>query len=626
MQQKFNQKQDLQSFSSNTCFLKRRMGLITLSKNECSIWAKKIVLALEYLQIVSQILIVCCDDYVYKTRESDEYLDKKYFFDIFTYFFKLINPSFLISFKESNATTASILCLVFAFSLLKLGLFGYIVYSAYNQKLEENSILACLWRRVYRLQGRILCFFVTSFSIRSLLGLENEGFHLYGIGRPGCIVLYSLLMAIEYAFSFYLETQFCYRLPSKSFLSSKGFQMQLVTLSQKIMLQIIQISFKASSLACLWVFTSINLLFCLLRSHIFYSTFSLYKIQALLSQSDFMSIVNSFSIACFFQTLLKAADYQYFDSNFPLILGIVLSVFIMKESREYLNQVFLSLLTQKCENYSPDLLIHKISLTVQLEKKMEIPKETNSKYDLDYLITKAEESRISDVFDIQSEEPQNDRRSMVLNFLEKLSERHPKNSLIKLHIAKVCAKKSELYARAIKISAELAKNSWSQNYITFSFLLEKIQKTITQTSTTGNTKLDLYEYVKSQLFFEELKNEISQQTQLTVDLCKNILQNVTDIGVIFDYAQTIHKHRVIIEKKMANSSSKIPELFLAPVKLWAEYQLVLDFSLHDYQKFNDIYLSKYIKCDKHFKSSDLVQENLYQETNAFLILSGTKDE
>ena len=623
MQQHY-QKKDLQSFSRNTSFLKRRMGFLTLYKVEYSIWIEKILLFLEYAQLISQIMIVCCDDYTFKVGESDYYLDKKYFFDIITYFFKLINPSFLISFRESNETTASILCLVFAFSMLKLALLGYITYIAYSKKQEENPILVGLWRWIYKLQARVMCFFVTSFWVRSLLGLENEGFHLFGIGRPGCIVIYSLLTAVEYIFSFYLETQFCYRLSSKSFLASKGFQMQLVTLTQKIILQMIQVSFKTPSLACLWVLTSTNLLFCLVRSHFFYATLPLYKIQALMYQSDLINVVNSLGIACFFQTLLKAAHYKEFDSNFSIILAIALSLLSSKVFRGYLNQLILDLLTKNTKNYLPDLLLHKISFTVQLGKKLERPGEKNRKFDWTCLIAKAEYSRMEDIFDIQSGEIQNDMRLVYLDYLDNLSKRFPKNSLLKLHIAKICAKKSELYARAIKISADVVKNSWSQNYITFSFLLYKIQKAITQASTTSNTKLDLYTYVKSQLFFEELKNEISQQTQLTIDLCKNILQDVTEIGTIFNYAQEIHKHRVKIEKKMINFSSKIPEHFINPVKLWAEYQLVLNFSLHDYQKYNEVYTNKYSKCEKYFKAQDLTQENLYQETNAFLLLSGQK--
>ncbi len=616
-------KQDLQSFSRKTSFWKRRMGFMTINRAESSIWIERIILFLEYSQLISQILVVCCDSYVYKSAESDTYVDKKYFFDIITYIFGLLNPSFLISFKDCNRTIGSTLGVVFGVSLLKLALFGYIMWISSSKRSEEGSpILIGLWKWVFRGQGRVLCFFITSFWIRSLLGMENEGFRLFGIGKLGCIIIFSILILVENTFSIILETQFCYRLPTKNFLSSKGFQMQLVTLTQKIVLQIIHVSFKTPSLACLLVFTSTNMVFCLLRSQIFYTTLPLYKIQALRYQSDLMNIVNSLSIACFFQTLLKATEYSGIDSIFPIIFAIVLSVLSVKVSRGYINRLIQSLLLIKDFNsisYSPDLLIHKMSLTKHLGKKLQMPGKKNPKFDWVCLITETKNHILK-----KEKEISHDHNEIFLDFLEKLSQRFTKNSLIKLHIAKICAKNPELYARAIKMSADIAKNYWSQDYITFSFLLNKIEKSITQAFTTSDAQLDIFTYINSQVFLEELKNEVSQQTRLTIELCKNILQDVTDIGAIFDHAQEIHQYRMKIEKKMDNFSRKIPEHFMTPVKLWAEYQLVLNFSLHDYQKYSDIYSSKYSKWEKYFKAQNLTQENLYQETNAFLLLAGQK--
>jgi len=630
MQKSHNSQQDLQSFSQNSSFFKRRIGTLTLYETQNTPSIDKLILFIEYFQLISQIFVICCDDYTNKTPETDSALDKKYIFEIITYFFKLINPSFLINFTESNGITASILCLVFAFSLFKILLFGYITYVAYYKKDKgRNSFLIALWRWIWKLQTRNFCFFITSFWVKSLLGLENQGFNLFGMRRPICIVLYCCLIAIEYIFSIYLKTQFYYRLPTKKFLSSKSFDLQLSTLIHKLALQIIQISFKTNSLTCRWAFTSINLLFCLFKNRIFYGKLPLYHFKALLSQSDLMSIVNSFSVACFFQTLLKAANYQEFDSNFPLIFGILLSILIAKVSRGYINQVILNLLTKNSKNYSPNLLVHKICLIKQLERKLEKPGKRNPKFDWVSLIAATEHSRLNYIFNIeeenhQTQNHQNDRNSIFLNFLENLSKKFPKSSLVKLHIAKLCAKKPELYARAIKISADLAKNSWSKNYITFLFLLDKIQKSITQASMTSNTKLDLYTYVKSQLFFEELKNEISQQTQLTIDLCSNIMKEVTEIGTIFNHAQEIHKYRMKVQKKMLDISCKLPEHFIAPLKLCADYHLVLNFSFHDSQKYIDLYTNKYFKCEKYFKAPNLIQENLYQNTNSFLLLSGQK--
>jgi len=620
-------KQDLQSFSQTRFFLKKRIGLMTFYDVEYSKLTEMLILFLEYSQLISQVLLVCSSTYTATDSENDFAIDKKFFFDFITYSFKLTNPSFLISFQEYNKNNGSILGILIACTILKFALLAYITFIAYYENCKGSHFLIMLWKWIYRLQTRVLCFFVTSFWLRSLLGNETEGFRLFGMGKIAGRSILSLLIPIEYIFSAYMVMQFCYRLPTKNFLSSKSFNMELLTLAQKLVLQIVHLSFRNDSIACAWVFTVLNLFFCMARTQKFYRTLPLYNLQALRFKGDLVSIVNSLSIACIFQTLLRASDYNYFDSNFVLIIWIILSILMVKLSRGYLNQLILGLLTRSSKKYSPELLVHKICLTKQLREKVEVPGEKNSKYQWSYLLSQAENAKAEQVFGVKLENDLQNHQELdtiFLRFLDNISTKYPNNSLIKLHIADICAKKPELYARTIKISSDLAKNLWSKNYITFSFLLYKIENSIIQTSIKSDTKLDLFTYVKSQIFFEEFKNEISKQTQLTIDLCKNIVKEVTEIGTIFNYAQEIHKFRIQIQKKMLDITHKLPEHFIEPLKICADYHLSLNFSFYDYQKYIELYTNKLSKCEKYFKAPTLIQENLYQDTNAFVLLSGQR--
>jgi len=110
---------------------------MTLFEAENSIYTEKLILVLEYAQLVSQILIVCCNKFSSNDTSSELIEDKKLLFDWITYFFKLTNPSFLMHFKGSNTTTAIILSIVLVCVLLKFVLFGYIVYLAYSKNTRE---------------------------------------------------------------------------------------------------------------------------------------------------------------------------------------------------------------------------------------------------------------------------------------------------------------------------------------------------------------------------------------------------------------------------------------------------------------------------------------------------------
>ena len=66
----------------------------------------------------------------------------------------------------------------------------------------------------------------------------------------------------------------------------------------------------------------------------------------------------------------------------------------------------------------------------------------------------------------------------------------------------------------------------------------------------------------------------------------------------------------------------LPDQNLGPLLLYAEYHLILNYSGDYYEKLRNLWNQKYVKYTKHLNGMGLTEENLYQHSNAFLLLSG----
>ncbi|RZK14873.1 MAG: hypothetical protein EOO43_15750 [Flavobacterium sp.] len=98
-------------------------------------------------------------------------------------------------------------------------------------------------------------------------------------------------------------------------------------------------------------------------------------------------------------------------------------------------------------------------------------------------------------------------------------------------------------------------------------------------------------------------------------------------GIIYQNAELISKSKILIQKKMMKIIHRVPEYFLHPLLMFAEYSVLLNYSIDDHAKYNDAYARKYQKFSKVLEgSSVLCEENLYENDTAFLIISADKLE
>jgi len=475
---------------------------------------------------------------------------------------------------------------------------------------------------------------MTSFWVRAILEHDESGYSLFGMNSDANKAIAGLMIAVEFLFSLVLETQFGYILPTKNFLASKSQTIQLVTLLQKFFIQVLQLSLNASFSSGGWAVSICNLILSLAKNHYYYRTLPIYKVAALFFQGDLLNLVITLHFTCFVQVLLYKAGYEKADMGFIIITWIILSILMINVFRGALRRVLFKLITiEKISGSSTEFLLHKIIISKELDKLEKIPGERNDKYDFSHLLNTAHTLNLKAVFNLKAEtglyfdERSNRKealRKIYIGYLEDLAMKYPRNSLVKLFQAQICAKNPDLYTKTIKIASQLRQQQWSINYLTSSFLLYEIEKSIMADYENSEVNLDLLTYLESTINVENLKEQMLKLTEQKISICTNILGDICNIGTIFNNSMSIHHIKNKVNKKVQTLVDTLPDNYVSPLLLFAEYKILMDYSLHDYERFYKLYTQRYFKYEKQFNEMDLTQDNLYQEQNIFLILSGKK--
>ena len=613
----------LESFCQNKSSIKIKVALLTFHNGKFSTWIEKLILLFEYLQLISQSLLL------YESAQNFSQTSEKTFINGVFYFFKLVNPCYLLSYNEDQKLVTFCLTALICYTFLRVLLLGYVFLVALKG-FKKISWLISLWQWIFKLQGRIAYFFIASFWTRLIVNNSEseDSYSLYGTGNSGNVGIGIIMITIEFLFSLTMETQFCFVLPSKSFLSSKNTVMQVATLVQKFLIHVLQMSFKSDFQVMLWINGVINFLFSLARHIYFYRTLSLYKLQALIAQGYLLGLVLAANIAGIFQSIVWASSYSDEDNaDLIIVVWILLGILLAKLSRGVLHETMTKLFTGENEG-SPELLLHKLCIFKEILKKAGIPGEHNDNYHFYCLLKWTIISNIKLIFSIKdpnllnTEKLRENRLKIFTSFLEDLASKYPKNTMIKLFQAHIYAKDPALYIKTITIAAELQQKEGLNNYLTSTFLLYKIEKVILADYEKCPVKLDLLSYMENKITIEKLKKQILKIIENKITICSNILDNQCNIGTIFKSSQTIYQIKTETDKKIKTLISTLPDCYDSPFLLFAEYTFLVNYSLKESRKYKDIYTQRFNKHDKYFQSLALSEDNLYQDQNAFLILSG----
>ena len=75
-----------------------------------------------------------------------------------------------------------------------------------------------------------------------------------------------------------------------------------------------------------------------------------------------------------------------------------------------------------------------------------------------------------------------------------------------------------------------------------------------------------------------------------------------------------------------NILQNVPEYYLEPLMLIARYFLKVNYSVGDYNEYKKNFIIKAQRYEKYYQKDDIVQENLYQNTNIVLMISDQKGD
>jgi len=493
-----------------------------------------------------------------------------------------------------------------------------------------NSWLIWLWRWIYRLQTRVMYFLFTSFWVKLMIEAKEQDFRLFGMHKFPIFALGSLMILMESFLSLAFETQLCYFLPTKNFLSSKNYNLQLTTFFQKLIIQLLVICVKSDSEALAWIVSIIGMIMGMIRFYELFRKLTLYQTKALFLQASLLSMVISASFAHFMNLVLKKSDYERTTGiNFVIITWVLLALLMGKMSFEALKSLILSTLVGHPDNdrfMTPEMLIHKVIFAKDLEKNEIIPTLKTSNCQFQYLVLLQHNLNLQQDFGESETLSEEMKNKIYLQYSQELLKKYPENFLIKLHLAYRSFKNSgEPIAKIIKMVNEIQGREWSNKYLSSSLLLKEIEESILKAGNDESQKtFDLFKYVKSRILIENIQNKMLKQAELQIKVCNNILKDVSDIGQIHNSAQKISKLKAMIKKETEKLSKVMPENYISPLLCYAEYFLVLNYSVKDFEKYYEMYTQRHTRVQKFFKEISLMEENLYQGSNAFLLVSSQK--
>ena len=264
--------QELNFFCQSQSSFKTRLGIFSLYQARFSKWSEVLLLSIEYLQLLS--LTILIHPNVYQLSSSTTKVSLV--FEFVTYIMKLINPSYLLSFTHNDSTSISVLAFILVFTLVKYLLLGYVIDISWFNK-PPDDFLKAIWRWIFKLQGRITCCFTTSFCVRTIVTTSNSSFSIQGINNQALIAMSTILIILEYSISFTLETQLCDLMPSKRYLASKNYEMPILSLSQKLVIQAIQLFTYKDYTARIWISIILNLFISSAREYRFVTALPLYN-------------------------------------------------------------------------------------------------------------------------------------------------------------------------------------------------------------------------------------------------------------------------------------------------------------------------------------------------------------
>ena len=609
-----------------------RFALLSLHNSKFSDFTEGFILLLEYIQLITQVLLLNP-----ASSDTSDATDFGYTNGVI-YLAKAFHPGRWISFETQGSKALILLVASLIFMTLKYLLFVYIIFVTLKNQ-AGNKLLTQTWGRIFKVQGRVLSVFITSIWTSAIIATSKSAANVVGFGNSSIKILGSLVLVIEIGFSFLLQGTFFYKLPSKNFLTTKSSSVDAITLLQKFVLQILRISLaNASWTLKTWTFIWVNLCLSVIRNYLFYSILPLYNLKALKFQSILLMLEFSLNFSCFFQAVVETFGDSEPDMEFITVLWVIFGILSVKLSHNIMNNLFIKL-TSSSGNLpigSSLLQIHRIIALKYVRKSWDGQNKAKKIVQESYLWGKSVSAHIKDILKINSEfEATNtvdlaskaSTHQMLLNYLERLISKYPKDSFLKLYLAYFYAKKLKCFGIAMRIVTELRHCGSHKTSLSAAILVSEIQHEIRLASTRSEDELDSLTYMKCKADLALLKSKMLQQADLQISIYQEFIQDVPDLAKIFKDSQKLSHIQNRIESRIRNLfTNTFPGSYLEPAIVSSEYYLLCNFSIIDSGKYKKWFFRQSERYEKALKDDGLLPENIYDNRNILVTISGKRSE
>jgi len=613
----------MSSICADQSSLTARIAMISLfSDSSVPVLFHKILLLLEYLQLLSPILLFTL--FFNQTQHS-------FFPKTVLFLARFINPGLWLPFDDLNDAEIIILSGLFILTVLKYLLLIWIIYKFVHNS-QPQKLLAKLWRNLFEVQGRVLYFYTTFFwvnmamttSLTESLNEERES--------KGKLVSGLLAISLDFAFSLILYSRYHYMLPSKSFLSSKDNIVDMITLVQKLVVQILTIFLPLDSQSSMWVVTIVNVTIDLIRNFYFFRRLPLYSFEALNYQAIILMVISSANLASLACVVGKSIDPDTISLHLFVYIWVIMFLLTVKISREYLKMMFWEIICNTSLK-SPGLLVHRVTAIKELGGLAEENFGSNDNYLWGSLVNRSLNTNLVNILKLPADDKEldiNDKKSaqMILKgYLERLLEKYPQNSYVQLYATQYFMKKFHKYGDGVKTTQTLIKMNSSINVkLNAELLLIQIQNQLREKAAERDrqSQIDPTSYLQEQSLFFQLQTSMLEQAQAQIKVCTEMKKDCPDTNLIHESSQIFNHFRKKNLKRIKNLLENLSETNLEPLLLYAHYSLSLNHCSEDYSRYLKIYSQRLQKYQKYFDQEDLCKKNIFQNNTGLYLLSGNK--
>jgi len=608
----------MSSVCADQSSLKARIAMISLfGPSSTPLLFEKALLLVEYLELLSPILLFAL---LFK-QPQETFLP-----DSLKLLARLINPGLWMSFDELTGLGYMILSVLFLLTTLKYLLLFWIIYK-FLYGFQPQNLVVKAWRTLFQVQGRVLYFTMTLFWVNMAMPTSLDDNLTEGTRKRSKVVVSLVAIGLEFGFSLLLYARHHYMLPLKSFLSSKDNVVEMITLVQKFVMQILTIFLTLNSESSTWVITVVNVIADVIRNFYFFKTLPLYNFKALDFQAMILMILTSVNLASFVSLIGKSLDS--ISLAFFICIWVLISILSVALAREYIKRMFWNIICNPSVK-DPLLLLHRIPAIKELRSLTEEESESNEKNARTSLLNRTLNKNLKAILKINNGEGDiNDKKSanvIFRSYLDCLKETFPRNKHIQLYAAKHSVKKYQKYGDTIKLIKAYQMNGSSNIQLNAELLLIQIQNKIQAQCAERNksSHIDATFYLEEQALLAQLQVSMLEQASAQIKVCTEFKKDLVDTQIIHENSQIFSKLRGENLKKIDGLMRNLSESNLEPLLLYARYSLSLNHCYEDYSRYLKIYSQRLQKYQKYFDQEDLSHKNMFQENIGMYFLSADR--